>query len=84
MTEYPEAEGDPYYPVPTQAAAALARRYAERAAATPDVCFVGRLGTYRYYKMDQRVAQALTLFARIAGELGMRVDGLAGAVAAGR
>ena len=64
MTEYPEAEGDPYYPVPTQAAAALARRYAERAAATPDVCFVGRLGTYRYYNMDQRVAQALTLFAR--------------------
>jgi hypothetical protein len=84
MTEYPEAEGDPYYPVPTQAAAALARRYAERAAATPDVYFVGRLGTYRYYNMDQCVAQALTLFARIAGELGMRVDGLAGAVAAGR
>jgi len=26
--------------------------------------FVGRLATYRYYNMDQVVAQALTLYAR--------------------
>ena len=31
--------------------------------ATPDVHFVGRLGTYKYYNMDQVVAQALTTFA---------------------
>jgi UDP-galactopyranose mutase len=30
------------------------------------VTFVGRLGTYRYYNMDQVVGQALALFNRIA------------------
>ena len=29
------------------------------------VQFVGRLATYKYYNMDQVVAQALTLYARI-------------------
>ena len=31
---------------------------------TPGVHFVGRLGTYKYYNMDQVVAQALTTFAK--------------------
>lgn len=83
MTEFPTAEGDPYYPVPTAEAAALYRRYAELADATPNVWFVGRLATYRYYNMDQCVAQALATFARIAKELGARVDGIAQAVAVG-
>jgi len=34
--------------------------------ATENVHFVGRLATYKYYNMDQVVAQALTLFKRIA------------------
>jgi UDP-galactopyranose mutase len=29
------------------------------------VIFAGRLGTYKYYNMDQVVAQALTLFKKI-------------------
>ena len=29
------------------------------------VHFVGRLATYKYYNMDQVVAQALTLYAKI-------------------
>jgi UDP-galactopyranose mutase len=65
--EYPQAEGDPYYPIPREENAALYRRYQALADATPGVHFVGRLGTYKYYNMDQVVAQALTLFARIAG-----------------
>ncbi|HXD16734.1 MAG TPA: UDP-galactopyranose mutase [Vicinamibacterales bacterium] len=65
--EYPQAEGDPYYPIPRAENAELYRRYQELAAATPGVQFVGRLGTYKYYNMDQVVAQALTLFAKIAG-----------------
>jgi UDP-galactopyranose mutase len=32
------------------------------------VHFAGRLGTYRYYNMDQVVAQALTLYARMVGQ----------------
>jgi UDP-galactopyranose mutase len=63
--EYPAAEGDPYYPVPRAENAALFRRYQALADATPDVTFVGRLATYRYYNIDQVVAQALSTYARI-------------------
>ena len=66
--EYPQAEGDPYYPIPRPDNAALYHRYQALAAETPDVHFVGRLGTYRYYNMDQVVAQALTLFAKLSGQ----------------
>ena len=66
--EYPASEGDPYYPVPTPENNALYKRYAELAAATPNVHFVGRLATYRYYNMDQVVAQALTLCKQIAAK----------------
>ena len=65
--EYPRAEGDPYYPVPRPENAALYRQYQALAEATPGVHFVGRLATYKYYNMDQVVAQALTLFARMSG-----------------
>jgi UDP-galactopyranose mutase len=64
--EYPRAEGDPYYPVPRPENAELYKQYKMLAEATPHVHFVGRLGTYKYYNMDQVVAQALTLFKRIA------------------
>ncbi|MES2889832.1 MAG: UDP-galactopyranose mutase [Pseudomonadota bacterium] len=66
--EIPTDEGDPYYPVPTPENAALYKRYEALAERTPNVSFVGRLGTYRYYNMDQVVAQSLTLFGRIAEE----------------
>ena len=59
--EYPASEGDPYYPVPTPENSALYKQYAELANETKRVHFVGRLATYRYYNMDQVVAQALTL-----------------------
>ncbi len=65
--EYPTAEGDPYYPVPRPENAELYKRYKALADATPGVHFVGRLATYRYYNMDQVVAQALAEFERIAG-----------------
>jgi UDP-galactopyranose mutase len=65
--EYPQAEGDPYYPIPRPENAALYRKYQELGEATAGVHFVGRLGTYKYYNMDQVVAQALTTFAKIAG-----------------
>ncbi|MFN2469496.1 MAG: UDP-galactopyranose mutase [Gaiellaceae bacterium] len=65
--EYPRPEGDPYYPVPRPENAELYKRYKELADAIPDVFFVGRLATYKYYNMDQVVAQALAMFRRIAG-----------------
>jgi len=63
--EYPTDKGDPYYPVPQPKNAALFKRYEELAAQRPDVWFVGRLATYRYYNMDQVVGQALATFRRI-------------------
>ena len=64
--EFPTDCGDPYYPIPAPENAALYQRYELLAERTPGVTFTGRLGTYRYYNMDQVVAQSLSLFARIA------------------
>ncbi len=66
--EYPQAEGDPYYPIPREENTALYHKYKELADAEEDVHFVGRLATYRYYNMDQVVAQALTTYAKIVGQ----------------
>ncbi|MEI7924803.1 MAG: UDP-galactopyranose mutase [Chloroflexota bacterium] len=66
--EYPQATGDPFYPIPRPENAALYQQYEALAAAVPNVHFAGRLGTYRYYNMDQTVAQALALFASMTGE----------------
>jgi UDP-galactopyranose mutase len=63
--EFPQAEGDPYYPVPRKENADLYARYKTLADATPNVHFVGRLATYKYYNMDQIVAQALTVYAKM-------------------
>jgi len=63
--EYPCAEGDPYYPVPRPENAELYKKYEAEAEATPDVTFVGRLATYRYYNMDQVVGQALATFRKL-------------------
>lgn len=65
--EYPRADGEPYYPVPRPENAAIYQKYHELAANTDGVHFVGRLATYKYYNMDQVVAQALTLYAKIRG-----------------
>ena len=66
VREYPRAEGDPYYPIPRPENEALYERYRALADATPGVTFVGRLATYRYYNMDQVVAQALTTYRKLA------------------
>jgi UDP-galactopyranose mutase len=63
--EYPQSTGDPYYPIPRPENAALYARYRALADATPGVTFVGRLGTYQYYNMDQVVGQALATFDRL-------------------
>ena len=62
--EYPRAEGDPYYPIPRPENQALFKRYEALALGVPDVLFVGRLATYRYYNMDQVVGQALAVYRR--------------------
>ncbi len=65
--EIPQAEGDPYYPIPRKENAEIYSKYKTLADARPDVHFVGRLATYKYYNMDQIVAQALTVYSKIVG-----------------
>jgi UDP-galactopyranose mutase len=65
--EYPRAEGDPYYPVPRPENALIYREYQALAERTPNVHFCGRLATYKYYNMDQVVAQSLTLYKKLVG-----------------
>lgn len=61
VKEYPQAQGEPYYPVPRQENEVLFKRYEELAKKRSDVSFVGRLAQYRYYNMDQVVGAALKL-----------------------
>src|SRR5687768_2014617 len=63
--EYPKAEGDPYYPVPRPENAETYKKYQQLASAMTNTFFVGRLATYKYYNMDQVVAQSLTLFKKL-------------------
>jgi UDP-galactopyranose mutase len=63
--EFPKAEGDPYYPVPRPENTEIYKKYHQLASSMTNTYFVGRLATYKYYNMDQVVAQALTLFKKL-------------------
>lgn len=63
--EFACADGDPYYPIPRPENQALYKQYEALARARADVTFVGRLGTYKYFNMDQVVGQALATYRRI-------------------
>ena len=58
--EYPCSEGEPYYPIPCSENEQLYKRYQQLAKREKSTTFVGRLGNYRYYNMDQVVAAALS------------------------
>jgi len=77
--EYPAAEGDPYYPIPRAENQALFKKYEALAATRPEVAFVGRLATYRYYNMDQVTGQALATWRRLkpVGEAAAAAEGAA-------
>ncbi len=63
--EYPKADGDPYYPIPRPENAILYKKYKLLADSMTNTFFTGRLATYKYYNMDQVVAQSLTLFEKL-------------------
>jgi UDP-galactopyranose mutase len=63
--EFPTEDGDPYYPVPKPENKEIYKKYEELAASMNNTFFTGRLGTYKYYNMDQVVAQSLTLFKQL-------------------
>jgi UDP-galactopyranose mutase len=70
--------------VPCPENAELYKRYQALAARTPNAHFVGRLATYKYYNMDQVVAQALALYKTIAGARRAQHGGVNGVAAEDR
>lgn len=60
VKEFPQAEGDPFYPIPRPENDAIYKKYQTRSEQELNVTFVGRLAEYRYYNMDQVVASALS------------------------
>ena len=70
VREYPQTDGDPYYPIPSDENETLFKRYQALAEAEEGVTFVGRLAEYRYYNMDQVVGAALTAAQRLLEKLG--------------
>ena len=65
VREYPQIEGEPYYPVPRSENEELYLRYKTLADKELNVTFVGRLAQYRYYNMDQAIAAAMKASKRI-------------------
>lgn len=64
--EYPSDNGDPFYPIPKADNYELYKKYEALANITPNTFFIGRLGSYRYYNMDQVIGQALAVYSQIA------------------
>lgn len=60
--EYPKAEGEPYYPIPTPCSQEIYLKYKKEAEKLEGVYFLGRLGEYKYLNMDQVVDRALKMF----------------------
>jgi UDP-galactopyranose mutase len=63
--EYPRAEGDPYYPIPSEANHDLYEKYrllAEKETAENNVYFCGRLAEYKYFNTDEVIENALRTF----------------------
>jgi UDP-galactopyranose mutase len=73
VREFPQDEGDPYYPIPRAANEALYQRYSALTLAETGVTFVGRLAQYRYYNMDQCVGAALKSSQYVLDKLGLPV-----------
>jgi UDP-galactopyranose mutase len=66
--ETPDSSGEPFYPVPTAASAALFQRYQELAQEETRlhrVFFRGRLAQYRYFNTDEVIQEALQCFDQI-------------------
>jgi len=59
VREYPNSDGDPYYPIPRPDNELLYKEYEKLADSLTDVTFIGRLAQYKYYNMDQVVGASL-------------------------
>jgi UDP-galactopyranose mutase len=66
--EFPQSDGEPFYPIPTIENRQNYLKYANRAKSLKNVQFIGRLAEYQYYNMDQVVANTLKIFEEMGKE----------------
>ena len=55
----PQKKGEPYYPIPNDETDELYKKYRAETDKLKNVKFIGRLAEYKYYNMDQVVANVL-------------------------
>jgi len=60
--EYPQKEGEPFYPIPNEESNLLFQKYQAEADKLDNIQFIGRLAEYKYYNMDQVVGRVLSTF----------------------
>lgn len=58
---FENGKNERYYPIPSLENQILYNQYMEKAKMQKNVWFIGRLGYYKYYNMDQAVSRALNL-----------------------
>ena len=67
--EYPQTfkrdKNDRYYPIIKEENSILYTKYLDKAKSLSNVYFLGRLGDYKYYNMDQAIHRALQLAERL-------------------
>lgn len=64
---YEEGKNERYYPIVNEETYNLYEKYLNRAKKIKNIYFLGRLGDYKYYNMDQCIKRALDLFEKIKG-----------------
>ncbi|HED38310.1 MAG TPA: UDP-galactopyranose mutase, partial [Ignavibacteria bacterium] len=62
--EYPEIEGEPFYPIPNNGNNNQYHKYKNEMEKQKNIIFCGRLVEYKYYNMDQVVANSLKVFGK--------------------
>lgn len=67
--ETPTGIGEPYYPISSPEGENRFKQYSEVMKAERNVFFTGRLARFKYYNMDQVIAQSLKLFESIKSTL---------------
>ncbi|MBK8945844.1 MAG: UDP-galactopyranose mutase [Ignavibacteriae bacterium] len=63
--EFAQVNGEPYYPIPTNQNEELYKKYKTEAEKIENVFFCGRLAEYKYYNMDQVVANCFLEYEKI-------------------
>jgi UDP-galactopyranose mutase len=56
------SDGEPYYPVPTHENRYFYNKYRKLAEGKPNVHFLGRLASYKYFNMDQAIRNAMDYY----------------------